>query len=197
MRKATIDKVTNEVLNVTVVAAPLSIEATVVKRVIRPARPEARWTNKKTGEAIIKAAIPEKARHVLNAPSHGLRPTSGPLIPTGDLPPELEPVPYFVKVINEDDFLLTADINELPIEITPNQGGAVTLTEKGFDPGPGLELIDNDDTAQIGGKFDRGSGKFEAPPARPDIPDPAAERRAAIEAATTVAQLRAAILLPE
>ena len=198
MRKAIIDSATDEVIGVAVVAEPQGWQANVIKRITRPFRPEARWTDPKTGRVIIKEAIPEESRYVLNADGHGLRPTSGPFVPSGDLPPELTETAYFVKVIDENDFLLMDSVDGLPIEITPNKDGiAVMLTEVGYDPGTGRELVDDDGAAQRGGKWNRTQGKFETPPPAPDIPDPAKERRAAIEAATTVAQLRAAILLPE
>lgn len=181
MRKAIIDKATDEVLNVAVVSDPLTLDATVVKRVIRPARPEARWTNKKTGGPIIKAAMPEEARYVFNSPGHGLKPTSAPLVPSGDVPPELESVPYFVKVIDENDFLLMDSVDGPPIEITPNKDGvAVMLTEIGYDPGPARELVDDDGTAQAGSKYTRATGKFDPPPAPPPPPSQADHAEAAV-----------------
>lgn len=195
MRKAIIDSATDEVLGVAVVAEPQTWDATVVKRITRPYRAEARWTDAKTGRVTIKEAMPEESRSVLNAAGHGLRPTSGPLVPSGDLPPELSETAYFVKVIDDNDFLLMESVDGPPIEITPNKDGiAVMLTEVGYDPGPARELIDDDGTAQPGGKWNRAQSKFEAPPAVPDIPDPAKERRAAIAAATTLDELKAAIL---
>lgn len=180
MRKAIIDKATDEVLNVAVVGAVRSWDATVVKRTTRPARPEARWVNKKTGETIIKPAMPEQARYILNAPDHDLRPTSGPLVPSGDLPPEISETAYFVKVIDENDFLLMTDVDGQPIEITPNKNGvAVIVTEAGYDPGPDMELIDDDGTARPGGKFNRGTGKFDPPPP-PSSPSQADQAETAV-----------------
>ena len=160
MRKAIIDSATAEVLNVAVVAEPQSWTPAIAERIIRAARPEYRWTDPKTGKIIIKEALPKESRHVLTLADHGFRPLSGPLLATGDLPPELAgDTWYFVKVIDDADFLLLDDPTGEPIVLTG--GGDVTLTEAPFDPGAGKELIDPAG-AVIGGMWD--GEKFLPPP---------------------------------
>lgn len=162
MRKAIVGKTDDLVKNIVVVPEPMVLKAECVRRVTRAARAEKRWWNKATRQFVVKPALEEESRGLFYAPSHGLKPTSGPFTVKGKRPAQVKTRAYFIKVIDDDYFLLMDDVDGQPIEITG--GGKVTLTEVGWHPGPDFDVVDDaDDHGEIGLKYDRANGKFVAP----------------------------------